>query len=313
MKRFKNACLSNQNLRFKVCLFSFLFDLNVYGEMVPGGSLEIKRTSTDNVNQTHLNHVDDSYLTLSGYAQVKDQKNRLRLKLKVTDYNKYSANDTRYLEFNYRRKENEFTYYDFSLFQEKYPETSLIVNDGTSDNNGAKASFNLGNQLNESTKGYFRPSFKYKAYSGRGQRKDRMLACLLGVDYSANQKFSVIPELEVALVESSVNYYDVSSYTPAIDVSYEYLDNLELYAFYSATFSNYSKRTFTLTQGNRTTSAKEEQTLHILGAGFVYLLNDYLDLNLKFTTEENNSNNNAPSTTKEYSESTWSIGITATI
>ena len=103
-----------------------------------GLKADAQHASTNNVNLTNTAPIKDSYNTLSGYVQTKDDEFRFRLKGKYEKYQKQTENNNYVfdLSLQYKRtKTNEFT---LSLFKQTYNGTPQVVTDTTSDNKGGK-------------------------------------------------------------------------------------------------------------------------------------------------------------------------------
>ncbi|MGZ3788489.1 MAG: hypothetical protein ACXVLQ_08210 [Bacteriovorax sp.] len=262
-------------------------------------------SSTDNVNLTNTNQISDSYSTLGGYLQAKNETWKLKLRGKVEKYKEQKENDNYSTELSLQYKRTKANDYTIGIFQQVYNGTPLVTTDTTSDNSGARLSTTFSHDFDKDTNGYFSAAGTYKKYSKIAGRNDKILTGALGLEHYFSSSFMVNPELSLQNNGSADPYYSNVSYGPSILLSFTPDDKWEIYLNGSYSHTRYSGRNVATTVRGRTTNQNEYQNLTSADIGATYTLEKLVSLQAKYSTGTNASNNS----TSAYKVNVISFGL----
>lgn len=289
---------------FLTCLFLIISTSAFSWEF--SAKTDAERSSTNNVNLTNTNPVSDSFTTLGGYLQTKDDVYKIKLKGRLEKYQKQTENDNYSLDLSLQFKRNKLNDYTGTIFKQVYNGTPLLSTDTTSDNSGGRLSTTFRNNFDKSNIGYFSLTGTYKKYSKIAGRNDKIINAGIGLEHTVSEELLISPEISIQKNSSSDSYYSNTSFGPMILVSYIPNEKWDLYFFGTYAFTKYNGRTAASIVRRRTTVYEEEyQKLLGLDFGADYSLNEYLSLQGKLSTSNNTSNNQ----TSAYKANIISFGL----
>ncbi len=263
------------------------------------------RTTTDNVNLTNTAPINDSYNTLGGYLQLKNESLKFKLKGKVEKYKKQNENDNYSADLSMQYKYSKTNDFTFSAFKQVYNGTPAVITDTTSDNSGARIAATLGTEFNKDSTGYISLNGTVKKYSKIAGRTDKIVTAAFGLENYFTPSFMVNPELNIQNNNSADSYYSNLSYGPMLYFSFTPNDSWEFFVDGSYSYTSYSGRTVTTTVKNRKVVNKEYQELKSADIGMIFTIAKNLTLQAKYTNGKNNSNN----TTAAYKADALSMGL----
>lgn len=276
-----------------VFLLAFQFSINLYAW---DWSLkaDTQRFSTDNVNLSSSGSaVSDTYSSFGGYIQTRNDQFRIKLKGKSEQYTKQNENDNYLYELSLQYKRNKNTDFTFAVFNQVYNGASLISTDSTSDNRGGRIASTFSSNLDVETSGYLTLNGTFKKYPKMDNRIDKSFGASLGFEHYFFYDLLFNPELSSALNSSSQSYYRNYFYGPSLFISFNPSENLEFFVSGSFTHTIYSGRNIESTVNNKKTSSREYQELKTMEVGTSYTIADLLPIQLKYSINENTSNNSS--------------------
>ena len=266
---------------------------------------DAQSSSTNNVNLTNSNPISDSYTTYGGYIQTKDDIYKLKLKGKIEHYKLQKENDNYSYDLSMQYKRTKNNDYTFSLFKQVYTGTPLVSTDTTSDNNGGRLSTTLSKDYDKENSLYLILNGTYKKYPKILNRNDKILGASFGLEHYVTSNFLVNPELLMANNASTDPYYKNNFYGPSILVSFTPNDNWEIFIDGSYSHTTYSGRIVSTVVKKRTVSDSEYQNLKSADIGTIYTIANKFPLQIKYSTNNNSSNNS----TSAYNAEILSFGI----
>jgi hypothetical protein len=267
--------------------------------------------SNSNVNLTPTNEINDTYKQLGGYAQIKNDDWRFKLKAKAEKYNKTSENDNYGGDLSASYKGLKDVNLTIGAFKLKYNGTTLINTDSTSDNTGERFEAVFNQKYSNESSGYFTLNGSFKNYSKIVGRKDKIFGGNYGIDYNISSKLLLNVEFMLQKISSTDTYYNDFSLGPYAMLSYTPNDNWEFFLDGSYGHTTYSGRIVTTitTKPFKSTKKDESQDLVSMDAGIGYNFTEVFSLQGKLENDKNNSNN----TTSAYKANIVSLDFSARI
>jgi hypothetical protein len=255
-----------------------------------GLKADLQYASTDNVNLTSTAPISDTYSTLGGYLQTKNESLKIKLRGKKEQYTKQKENDNYSADLSLQYIHSKNDDYTFSVFKQAFSGTPLVNTDTTSDNSGGRLSANFSKTYNKDTSGYFTLSGTSKKYPNMSNRTDRIVGSTLGLEHYLTTDFMVTPELILQKDSSTDSYYSSFMYGPTLLISFTPNDNLEFFVDGSYARTTYSGRPISTITRRSSTSEDEYQALISADAGINYTFLNYFTIQVKYTKETNTSN-----------------------
>lgn len=256
-----------------------------------GGKAEIERSSTDNANLTDMVPISDTYLSLNGYVQAKNEMFKVKFRAKKEKYHTQLANDNYLTDFSVQYKHSKNDDYTLAVFKQVYDGTTIISTDITSDNYGAKAAATFSNDFTNDTYGYLSFTGNLKRYPKIIGRTDRIIGGIVGVEYNFTSYLSVTPEFVLQRNFSADPYYNNLSFWPSFTISLTPVDHWEIFVDGSYAKTNYSGRVYSVVTNGTTQNEKETQTLITIDVGTIYKFSKMISLEAKYSNGKNSSNN----------------------
>ena len=174
---------------------------------------------TDNVNLTNTNPIADTYQTLSGFLQLKNEDFKFRLKGKLDKYKKQDENSNYSTELSGSYKHTKSSEYILSIFNQVYNGIPAVTTDTTSDNKGARASATFSNDFSKETNGYISFNATIKNYTKNAGRKDKIYGAYTGLEHNFTPQLMINLEINLSKNASNDSYYENISYGPSFLVS----------------------------------------------------------------------------------------------
>lgn len=256
-----------------------------------GARVDAQRSSTNNVNLTDTDPISDQFSTVGGYLQAKGDIYKLKLKGRLEKYQKQTENDNYSADLSLQYKPTKNKDFTFAVFNQVYNGTPAVSTDTTSDNNGARVAANFNKDFDKETSGYITLTGAYKKYSKIAGRNDKIFGVAGGLENYFTSTFMANPELNIQSNTSADSYYSNVSFGPILLFSYTPDDKWELFCDGSYTRTSYSGRTVTKTLRGRNSTEDEYQTLVAVEAGAIYTFEKHLNLQAKYSSAKNSSNN----------------------
>ena len=255
-----------------------------------GAKAGIQHTTTDNVNSTATAPISDSYNTLTGYIQEKNDEFRLRLKGKYDKYAKQTENNNYVADLSLQYKRTKMNDYTFSVFKQVYNGTPIDTTGSTSDNNGGKISTTFNHEYDKDTTGYITIDGTLKNYSKIAGRKDKIFSGTLGLEDYFTSSFMANPEFSLSSNSSSNSYYKTISFGPSLMLSFTPNDTWEFYYNGSLSHTKYSGRTVVTIVKGKSSTKEVYQELISNDFGAIYYLTKNVPFQFKYSTSKNTSN-----------------------
>ncbi len=252
---------------------------------------DLQRSSTDNANLTSSSPIADTYYTLGGTVQTKNDEFKLKAKFKKDQYTKEKTNDSTTTDISLQYKYNKAYEYTLSVSKQVYNYVPITTNDTTSDNTGAKFGFNYNKSFDKDSSGYFDGSFASKKYPNIINRTDKIVNLLCGFEHYFSESTMAVPEINLQKNTSTNNYYSNFVFGPSLLFSYTKNDRWEFFGDANYARTTYSGRTVSTIIRGRTSTQKEYQNLVGFNIGAIYSFKKYVTLQGKLATENNSSNN----------------------
>ncbi len=252
---------------------------------------DVQHSSTDNVNLTSNSPTSDTFNSLGGYIQTKDDSFKIKLRGKTEKYKSQTANDNYSMDLSLQYKQTKALDYTVNVFKQVYNGSGIVSTDSTSDNTGGRLSTSYSHDFDKETSGYIGLNGTSKKYPKISDRKDLSLGANAGLEHYYDKNFLINPELSFANNNSSQTYYKNSYYGPSILFSFTPNDELELFVSGSYTHTTYSGRTVSTVVRNKTTTADEYQNLVSAEFGLNYTIAKNFPFQFKYSTNKNSSNN----------------------
>lgn len=256
-----------------------------------GAKLEIERSNTDNVNLSDSAQVKDSYNTLNGYLQVKDDTYKIKLRAKKDQYHVLNANDNYLLDLSTQFKHTQNDDYTLGIFKQVYDGATIISTDTTSDNQGARLAANFSKDFYDNVFGYSSINASQRRYPKIAGRTDKIVGALLGAEYNATNYLMINPEFNLQKNSSAIPYYSNVAFGPTLTISVSPIDNWDLYVVSSFAKTNYSGRVYTVFVDGVPQSENESQSLLTMDYGTSYKFSKKVSIEAKYSQEKNSSNN----------------------
>jgi hypothetical protein len=260
-----------------------------------GAKLEFERSSTDNVNLTEAAQVKDSYNTLNGYLQVKNETYKIKLRAKKDQYHVQQANDNYLMDLSAQYKHSSNDDYTFGVFKQVYDGATIISTDTTSDNLGARLGATFSRDFYDNVYGYLAVNVAQKRYPKIVGRTDKIIGSLLGIEYNATTYLMINPEFNLQKNSSITPYYSNLAFGPTLTVSVSPIDRWEVFVVSSYAKTSYSGRVYTILIDGVPQSENETQSLLTMDYGTSYKFSKKVSIEAKYSQGKNNSNNPASS------------------
>ncbi|MBC7714425.1 MAG: TonB-dependent receptor [Rhizobacter sp.] len=267
--------------------------------------------STSNVNLTSTNELSDTYKLLGGYAQIKNEEWKFKLRAKGEKYTKETVNDNYSGDLSAQYKGFKDIALTVGVFKVVYNGKNLINTDTTSDNTGGRFEAIFNQKYSKDTSGYFTLYGNYKNYSKIAERKDKIFGGNYGIDHNISPKLLLNAELILQQTSSSDSYYSNFTLGPFVELTYSPTDKWDLFVDGSYNHTTYSGRTVTTTtlRPVKVSTKDEYQNLTIIDAGIGYNFTDVFTLQGKYSKNKNVSNNS----TSAYKANIVSLDFSARI
>jgi hypothetical protein len=265
-----------------------------------------QKSTTDNVNLSNTTIIAESFNTIDGYLQAKNDEFKFKLKAKQEKYATQIANDNYLVDLSMQYKHSKKDDYTIDVFKQVYNGASIVSTDTTSDNKGGKISATFTMEFTPEISGYITPTLISKKYPKIANRTDKVSSIALGIENNISSNLMINPELAIQKINSGDSYYSNSSYGPLLFISYDLNDNWNFVVDTSYAITDYNNRTVTLTGAKgKKTIEDEKQKLFNITPAITYSFEKYVSLIAKYSVDNNSSNN----TTAAYSAKVTSLNI----
>lgn len=268
-----------------------------------GGKLDAQRSSTSNVNLAETSPIKDTYSTIRGYLQAKNETFKIKLRGRNEKYKFQNANDNYFPDLSLQYKHSQEDDYTLGIFKQIYDGPIIISTDTTSDNLGARFSADFSKDFGNDNSGYISIKGSQKKYSKIPGRTDKIVGGTLGIEHYFSSRFMVNTDLSLQKNKSTLSHYSNLSFIPNFLISFNPYDSWEIFADASYAKINYSGRTVVI--NGVTQNINETQSLVSFDIGTVYKLTKNVSLQLSYSTAKNSSNN----PTSIYKTDILSLGI----
>lgn len=253
--------------------------------------LDIQRSTTNNVNLAEINPIKDNFTTLRGYIQTKNELFKVKFRGRMEKYKLQNANDNYLLDLSLAYKHSLYDDYTFGIFKQAFDGPTIISTDTTSDNIGGKFSADFSKDFDDKNYGYLSLNSIYKKYSKISGRTDSIFGATFGAEYYFFSRLMLNPELTVHENLSTLAFYRNLSWGPNLYITLNLFEPWDIFANFNYTKVNYSGRTASVVIDGLTQSIKENQKLIEIDFGTIYKITKSLSLQIKYSTENNTSNN----------------------
>jgi hypothetical protein len=254
---------------------------------------DFSQRSTDNVNGTSTGLIKDKYSTFNTYAQVKDEEDRFRLRVRATRYDKTTTNDSNYYEGSYQRRFDDNLEDSFTLkfFSEKYTKTPTLSTDTSSDNRGYEAQLFFLRELKNNFSVNSTYALSNRTYPNIANRKDSRYDGIFGLEKIVKDVLTIAPEISLTYNKSKDSYYTYFLVGGGMTVTLQATDDLDLSLGYSQAKTFYQERMVTTIVNGRSSSTEEDQTAKTIDASMSYYATKWLSLEASYSISDNTSNN----------------------
>jgi hypothetical protein len=254
-----------------------------------GGKLDAQRSSTSNVNLTETSPIKDTYSTLRGYLQAKNDTFRIKLRGRKEKYTLQNANDNYFADLSLQYKHSQEDDYTIGIFKQAYDGPTIVSTDTTSDNLGGRFSADFSKDFGNDNSGYLSIKGSQKKYSKIPGRTDKIVGGTLGIEHYFSSRFMVNTDLSLQKNKSTLSHYSNLSLIPNLLISFNPYDSWEIFADASYAKTNYSERTVIISGVSQ--NINETQSLVSFDIGTVYKLTKNVSLQMNYSSGKNSSNN----------------------
>lgn len=271
-----------------------------------GAKIDAQRSSTSNVNLSDTLPIKDSYTTLKGYLQAKNEFFKIKLRARNEKYQFQNANDNYFADLGVQYKRSPDDDYTLGVFKQGYNGASIVSTDTTSDNTGARFSADFSRDYGNDNSAYLSIKGSQKKYSKISGRTDKIIGANLGIEHYFSTQFMVNADFTLQKNQSTYSYYRNLTYVPNLLISYSPHDYWEFFADGSYAQINYSGREVVV--NGITQNVNETQSLVTFDIGTIYKITKNVSLQIDYTIGKNTSNN--PIST--YKTDILNFGVTLT-